>query len=61
MHDYKGQIRIIVSGWDLGKVSTREGLLPPQGHTHYVLNVVCGASWAIYINWPRQLASVLWA
>ena len=26
------------------KVSTREGLLPPRGHTHYVLNVVCGAS-----------------
>ena len=38
------------------EVSTREGLLPARGHTHYVLNVVCGASCAIYINCPRQLA-----
>ena len=41
---------------DLGKVSTRERLLLQRRHTHYVLNVVCGASWAIYINCPRQLA-----
>ena len=27
-----------------GKVSTREGLLPPRVRTHYVLNVACGAS-----------------
>ena len=46
----------VVSEWDLGKVSTGEGLLPARGHTHYVVNVVCGASWAIYINYARQLA-----